>query len=233
MKEPDPGLIDHTIQKHIIRTLVSSSNARFSELKPSRIESNLLMYHLNQLIKRGVVIKQDGAYALSTAGSAFVDRANLDSLEFRVQPKIISILAIKSGKGNWLLLERLHEPHKNRVGFPSGKLHYGEELESAAVRELEEKAGIKDIHMNLAGNIIMRFMDKDAHETLNHTIGYIFTAHLENEPEIINASKHWRSFWGAEAKLIKGNVFKGHEDILKLLASDGLFIKSLEYTSDY
>lgn len=232
-REPQPDILDHVIQKNIVKTLVSLKHARFSELKPKQVESNLFMYHLKQLIKRGIVEKQDNGYILSTEGRMFVDRANLDRLVFRVQPKIVSILAVKSGKGNWLLLERLHEPHMNRIGFPSGKLHYGEKLEDAAVRELVEKAGLSNIPLKMTGNVGMRFMDKAGQDVINHTIGYVFAAELTDEPAITNSSPYWRSFWGAEDKLLTGNVFKGHQDILHHLASGKLFIESLDYESDY
>lgn len=231
--EPNPNLLDHVIQKDIVHVLVTLGNARFSELKPKRVESNLFMYHLNQLIKRGLVEKHGTSYQLTTDGRMFVDRANLDRLVFRVQPKIVNILAVKSGKGNWLLLERLHEPHLNRVGFPSGKLHYGETLEESASRELEEKSGLTGITLKLTGNVAMRFLNKKGDQTINHTIGYVYAAEIKGEPELKNDSPYWRSFWGTEKQLLTGNVFKGHPDILKLLTKKTMFIESLDYESDY
>lgn len=233
MAEPSPNLIDHAVQKEIVRTLVTKSQAKYSELKPVRVESNLFMYHVNQLIKRGVVEKADGIYKLTTLGSMYVDRANLDKLIFRIQPKIVSILAVNSGEGRWLLLKRLHEPHMNRIGFPSGKLHYGETLEDSAQRELYEKAGITDVELSLCGNVAMRFLDADSNETINHTIGYIFKAHLKDEPPVTNKSKYWAAFWGSQQELLTGNVFKGHPEILTLLNTSKTFIESLDFTSDY
>lgn len=232
-QDPDPNLIDHAVQKNIVRKLISLGKGKFSELKPERVESNLFMYHVNQLIKRGVVAKKDGFYELTTLGRAFVDRASLNRLVFRVQPKIVTILAVKSAKNNWLLLERTHEPHMNRIGFPSGKLHYGETLEAGAARELEEKAGLTRVTLQLAGNIAMRFMDAGGKDTINHTIGYVFTGELDDEPPLAGGSPFWRSFWGKEKQLMEGNVFKGHPDILNLIENSKVFIESLDYESDY
>lgn len=231
--ELDPNLIDHAVQKDIVRTLVSASNARFSELKPKRIESNLFMYHLNQLLQRGVVEKTDGTYSLTSKGRAFVDRANLDKLVFRVQPKILTILAVETKEGKWLLLERMHEPHMNRVGFPSGKIHFGEPLQDAAERELFEKTGIIDIPLKLRGNICMRFLDKSSLQVMNHIIGYVYYAKVTKEVVPSPPSKYWRAFWGDEGQLTAGNVFKGHQDILKLLVSNKQFIESFDYESDF
>lgn len=233
MSEPKPNLLEHVVQKDIVKTLVGVGSARFSELKPKRVESNLFMYHLKQLIKAGIIEKDDTTYRLTAQGRMFVDRANLDHLVFRVQPKIVNILAIRSGKGNWLLLQRKHEPHIDRIGFPSGKLHYGERLEEAAHRELQEKTGLSGLDLKLTGNVLMRFLDKDTQETVNHTIGYVFFAELADEPKITNSSMYWRSYWGPETQLLDGNVFKGHQDILRLLAENRLCIESLDYESDY
>lgn len=231
MTEPSPNLIDHVIQRDIVKKLTLSGSARFSELKPKNIESNLFMYHLNQLKKRDMVAKNGTTYSLTSVARMYVDRANLEKLVFRVQPKIVSILAIKSSKQNWLLLERTHEPHMNRVGFPSGKLHYGETLEDSAVRELEEKAGLTGVDLTLAGSVAMRFLKGD--QVINHTIGNIFTAELASEPDVTVESPFWKSYWGSEAELFGPNTFKGHKDILDLLKSGAVFIQSLDYESDY
>lgn len=231
--ELDPKLIDHAIQKDIVRTLVTSSSARFSELKPKRIESNLFMYHLNQLVMRGVVLKDNASYSLTKTGKAFVDRVNLDKLVFRIQPKILTILTVKSKNGKWLLLERTHEPHMNRVGFPSGKIHFGEELQDAANRELLEKTGLVDLTLKLRGNVVMRFIDTATSQVMNHIIGYVFYAEISDMPELNPANEYWRSFWGDESQLLKGNVFKGHKDILNLLSDKKQFISYFDYESDF
>lgn len=233
MKEPIPEVIDHVIQREILKKLVVTGNCKYSELKPDNVESNLFMYHLTKLRNRGIVTKDGNIYSLTTEGGMFVDRANLDRLRFRIQPKIITILAVHSSSGKWLLLERKHEPHMNRVGFPSGKIHYGESLDVAAHRELKEKAGIENIDLKLAGSIIMRFFDKDKVNVINHTIGNVFTAVIEKEIDIKVESKYWKAFWGEESMLHTGNNFKGHEEILNLLTKNKLFIESFDFKSDY
>lgn len=231
MTELHANPIEHVIQRNIIKTLALSGSARFSELKPKEIESNLFMYHLNQLKKRDMIKKEGNQYVLTAQAGMYVDRSNIDKLVLRVQPKIITILAVKSAKGNWLLLERTHEPHMNRIGFPSGKVHYGEDIHESAKRELEEKADITGTELQLAGSVIMRFMRDE--QVVNHIIGYIFTGTVGDETVIQVDSPYWRAFWGSEDELFGSNTFKGHKDILELLASKSLFMTSLDYESDY
>lgn len=233
MKEPSPDIIDHVIQRDIVKKLVISGDSKYSELKPAKVESNLFMYHMNKLKKAGIVTKNGNLYSLSTAGRTFVDRANLDKLKFRIQPKIITILVLKSVKGNYLILERLHEPHMNRKGFISGKIHYGERLEDSASRELKEKSGLEGIDLNLAGNICMRFLDKTHKETVSHTIGYVYTGTVYDEPIITNNSQYWKSFWAKEEELYGNDTFKGHKEILNLIKTNKMFIESFDFESDY
>jgi len=231
--EFDTKLIDHAVQKDIVRTLITKGVSRFSELKPKRIESNLFMYHLNQLISKGVVQKQKDGYVLTKMGRSFVDRVNLDKLVFRLQPKIITVLMVYSDKGKWLMLKRIHEPHMNRVGFPSGKVHYGEDIMAAAQRELTEKTGLSGLDLKLRGNVFMRFIDKPTKAVLNHVCSYIFTAEVSGQPKLIDGNEYWQSFWGSQSELIDGNVFKGHTDIIDLLKSNDYFIQSFDYDSDF
>lgn len=231
--EFDTKLIDHAVQKDIVRNLVTNGISRFSELKPKRVESNLFMYHLGQLQKKGVIQKQNDGYSLTAMGRAFLDRVNLDSLVFRLQPKIITVLMIKNENNKWLMLKRIHEPHMNRLGFPSGKVHFGEDIGHAAERELKEKAGLTCKDLRLRGNVIMRFIDEPTKAVVNHVCSYIFTAQVSGEPKLNNDNKYWQSFWGSESELTKGNVFKGHEDILNLINGEEYFIQSFDYDSDF
>ncbi|MCU0667616.1 MAG: hypothetical protein MUF85_03295 [Patescibacteria group bacterium] len=49
----------HHIQKHILKELSFKEWARFRDLKPPRVDSNLYNYHLKLLIKNGLVEKDN------------------------------------------------------------------------------------------------------------------------------------------------------------------------------
>jgi len=225
-------LLDHHLQKNIIRKLLDQNGLKFSELKPKNIESNLFMYHMGRLKKLGLVEKKDSMYRLTALGKQYVDRVNLDTIEFRIQPKVITLLALKRSNGQWLLIERKHQPFLNAKGFPSGKVHYSERLEDAAKREMLEKANITGVELALKGNVSLRFI-KDG-EVVNHILAYVFYGDVPDELAVEHNHKYYFTYW-SDVDTIKNDLsFKGNKEILKLIeTSKGFFFKELEFTSDY
>lgn len=53
----------------------------------------------------------------------------------------------KSSKLKVLLIQRKNEPFKNQWALPGGFVGMSEDLESAALRELEEETGVKDVYI--------------------------------------------------------------------------------------
>ena len=192
------------------------------------------MYHLKALIKEGLVEKTEGGYCLTSEGKHFVDRANLASLKIRIQPKTITILAVQNTKGEYVILERLHQPFINHKGFPSGKIHYGESLKDAANRELLEKTGMKDAQLDFRGNFIMKYT-KDG-QIVNHIIGYVFSGVIGTDEPLDFRNEYFRSYWGDKSELYVDNRFKGHPEIFELLAStpkNQLFLVEHDFISDF
>lgn len=224
----------HHIQREILRSLLLVPEARFKDLKPDGLESNIFMYHLKTLIKDGLVEKVENGYALTAKGKQFVDRSNLVSLKIRVQPKTITILAIQNKVGKQLILERLHQPFINHKGFPSGKIHYGESLQDAALRELEEKAGFTDTTLVFRGNFVMRYFNDK--EVVNHIIGYVFSGTVDTVEPLLFETTYFKCYWGDKDELYVDNRFKGHPEIFELLQKTPqgeLFFAEHDFTSDF
>lgn len=225
-------LLDHHLQKGIIRKLLDQNGLKFSELKPKNIESNLFMYHMGRVKKLGLVDKKDSLYRLTSLGKQYVDRVNLDTIEFRIQPKVITLLALKKSDGQWLLIERKHQPFLNAKGFPSGKVHYSERLEDAAKREMLEKANISGVDIQIRGTVSLRFI-KDT-EVVNHILAYVFYGEVPDKLAIEHDHKYYFTYWGDVETIKQDMSFKGNKEILELIEnSDEFFFKELEFDSDY
>ena len=58
--------ITHHIQKSILKYLTKQQTARYSQMRPPKVDSNLYAYHLKSLLKTGFIIKNNKGQTLST-----------------------------------------------------------------------------------------------------------------------------------------------------------------------
>ena len=165
--------ITHHIQKYIIDILMFQEVARFRDLRPPKIDTNLLSYHLKLLIKNNIVKKLDSGYTLSTNGLAYVDRVSVLSKAVRTQPKIITMLVVQNSDGDVLLWRRKRQPYINAWTLPYGKLHTDDvSLEAAVQRELTEKIVLTDQAVRHVGDC---YIHVNTHgKLLSNTLAHIF-----------------------------------------------------------
>lgn len=170
--------INHHIQKHIVDVLMYRELARFRDLRPPKIDTNLFAYHLKELIKMGVVLKNIEGYTLSAAGLAYVDRVSVEKKVIRTQPKIITMLVIQNDSGDILLQRRNKQPYINTWTLPYGKLHIEDSsVKEAAQREAFEKLGLENPELEHAGDAYIRVTTNK--ELLSTTLVHVFRAYLE------------------------------------------------------
>ena len=147
--------------------------ARFRDLRPPKTDTNLFTYHLNSLVKNGMITKVSGGYALSLAGLSYVDRVSSENKTIRTQPKIITMLLIQNGEGDILLQRRSKQPYINAWTLPYGKLHINDpSVMIAAKREAKEKLGLDNQDMRHVGDCYIRV--KGNEEILSTTLAHIF-----------------------------------------------------------
>lgn len=136
----DQENIHHHIERSILAYLMTHQYARFRDLKPTGVETNLFTYHLKLLQKNDYVTKTDQGYTLSRRGLVYVDRISTEKMRLRTQPKIITMLLVQDGYGKVLLQRRTKQPYINTWTLPYGKLHIDDlSVIDAARRESVEK----------------------------------------------------------------------------------------------
>lgn len=184
--------VNHHIQKHILDVLMYQKVTRFRDLRPPRVDTNLFTYHLNSLVKSGMVRKVDGGYALSTTGLSYVDRVSTEKKIIRTQPKIITMLVIQNGEGDILLQRRTKQPYIDTWTLPYGKLHVEDaSVNEAAQREAFEKLGLKNQEVEHAGDCYIRVHANG--ELLSTTLAHVFRFYkddIETSDEIVWARPH-------------------------------------------
>lgn len=147
--------------------------ARFRDLRPPKVDTNLFSYHLKLLIKSDIVKKLSNGYTLSTAGLAYVDRVSVLSKNLRTQPKIITMYVVQNSEGEVLLWKRKRQPYINAWTLPYGKLHTDDEsLQLSAARELSEKMKLKDQPVRHVGDCYIH-VNTDS-QLLSTTLAHVF-----------------------------------------------------------
>ena len=180
--------VNHHIQKHIIDVLMYTETARFRDLRPPKVDTNLFTYHLNNLVKNDLVRKCDEGYCLSTKGLTYVDRVSTENKTLRSQPKIITMLVVQNSEGELLLQCRNKQPYINEWTLPYGKLHISDQtVKRAAQREAFEKLGLENPKMRHAGDCYIRvFTDK---QLLSTTLAHVF--YFEQDDVAIDDNLQW------------------------------------------
>ena len=145
--------IKHHIERSIVAYLMTHEHARFSEMRPANVDTNLFTYHLKLLVRHGYVSKSAEGYTLSDKGLVYVDRVSTDKMKLRTQPKIITMLLVQDGYGKVLMQKRTKQPYINTWTLPYGKLHIDDaSVLAAAARESREKLGYDPHKLRHAGD---------------------------------------------------------------------------------
>ncbi|HSW66789.1 MAG TPA: hypothetical protein VLI54_06650 [Bacillota bacterium] len=100
----------HNIQRKILGKLLYAKWLGYAQMRPAGIESNHYAYHLDQLVRTGLVIKKDKKYSLSAQGLSAVDRMSQEEMVDRVQPRIVTAVDITTDDGQSLLFRRGFQP---------------------------------------------------------------------------------------------------------------------------
>jgi 8-oxo-dGTP pyrophosphatase MutT (NUDIX family) len=136
----------HITQLEILKKALFAPKSRFSELKPSDIESNQFSFHLNELVDAGLIIKnKDGFYSLTNKGKETANTIDTDHNRIVKQAKISAWIACSrniTDETEYLIFTRLKHPFYGCKGFISGKVLYGENTSETAQRELLEESGL-------------------------------------------------------------------------------------------
>ncbi|MBD3366117.1 NUDIX domain-containing protein [candidate division WWE3 bacterium] len=183
------------IQDLILTNLLNTKDpARYSEIQVDTVDNDLFNYHLQQLVKRNYVLKEDKLYSLSNKGKEYVHK--LDVKGHLHDLFKVSVLAyVTNSAGELLLQKRLRHPYFGEIGVVAGKMLLGESAEDAAKRKLLEETGLT-CNFRLVG--VIRKTRKDTEDkiiedTLFHVCyGDDFSGELVEENDY--GLNYWASF---------------------------------------
>jgi hypothetical protein len=130
-----------SIQNHIIAKLKNAKLLRYSEIQPKDVPNDLFNYHLQFLVKKGLVARSEEGYALAQPGIRRVADTEAEHL-FKVN--VITIVSRKTENGLEILNQmRTSHPSFGKIGVMGGVVKKGEPLETAAARKLKSETGLE------------------------------------------------------------------------------------------
>jgi len=138
----------HQAQTGILRELLFVKEAGYAELqKPTGLASDHFNFHISKLVELGLVEKVGrGRYKLSVKGKEYANKLDTDRKTIERQPKVAVLLGIErmvKGERQLLFQKRTKNPYFGYLGFPTGKISWGESIIETAARELMEETGLE------------------------------------------------------------------------------------------
>jgi ADP-ribose pyrophosphatase YjhB (NUDIX family) len=132
------------VQGKILAMIANSDGLRYSEAYPGEgIDDDLYNYHLQELVRHGLLQKIDKTYCLTDEGKQEVTLLNHSGDPVEIF-KIIVLLIVTRNVGRQILIhQRIRHPHRGEISTVSGKVRTGELFTQAAKRGLKEKTGLQ------------------------------------------------------------------------------------------
>ncbi len=151
------------IQHKIFELFIKNKRMRFSDIeKALEMKSNLLSYHLEGLVKQGMLEKENDDYVLTKQAETMMPVfAQITGKEKGVLPVVLAAII---HDGQILMLKRSKRPYQGYWGMPGGKLQLQESIPDCALREAEEETGLKCSFSHTAAVIHERVKENDAYK---------------------------------------------------------------------
>jgi len=217
----------HHIQAKILQKLLYSESLNYAGMRPEGVESNHFAYHLEQLLKEGLVVKDNKTYRLSPAGLAYVDSLSQGKMVTRRQPNVSTMIDVTTPDGQTLLFKRNFQPYIHLVGLPLGKLHYEERVADAATRELAEKTGLTGLELAHRGLVYIHVTQGGT--TITRILCHVFHSDAPVPLPVSIPPERGEVFWADHTQLDPQTFAPGFARVKQLLADgDQLFFEEIE-----
>ena len=147
----------------ILKLFQYNQKLKFTDIgRALKTKSNKLAYHLKNLTKKGLLIKDENYYCLSETSEHLIPYLSEKNSTLAV------ILILIGNRNKCFLITRNKRPFKGRLALPGGRLLVGESIKQAAERIMKEKFNVnaKFIKINSISLEHVRKNNKTVHSFL-------------------------------------------------------------------
>jgi ADP-ribose pyrophosphatase YjhB (NUDIX family) len=198
--------IHSPIQNRIISLLKNKHRARYSELQIEGEANDLFNYHLQFLVKKGIVVKDEQGYFLSELGLRIVADANtIEQGDHLFKVNVIMVVSRKNGKEIEILNQlRKSHPSYGKIGVPGGVVYKEEPIIDAAKRKLQIETGLS-ADFRLLG-FLRRYLYKDGELFSDVFFPIVYSDNYSGE--IISRNNYGENMWVPIDEAIKNESAK-------------------------
>jgi len=191
------------LQIYALGVLLRQSDATLKDLRPTDVAANLFAYHLDGLIKDGLVCKTErGHYALAPQGLSFAGQLSTLGSRQAENLKTVIVLFARSSTGKILLFRWSRQPYLGEVTLPWDRLHFGGDLAISITTSLKDKLGTV-VESHYLTSVILKVTKGD--HLISHMNGLVFEIRLDDDA-LPRTVRNGEAFWGdtTDADIVAG-----------------------------
>lgn len=182
----------HTIQRSILSQFTNVSKARFKDIRPENIPTNLLSYHLASLKRLGYIKQEGKAYQLTPKGLAYVDDLNDSPSAVWQQPQLLTMFVLLNERNEVYLVPRTKQPFVGTWNLLSGKVYKSDiSIAAAAQRQLTEGNSLDYVGVARVGEAGIRVLMDG--ELISSVFVHVFAGRIRTEDISNHNGGRWTS----------------------------------------
>ncbi|MBS3072534.1 NUDIX domain-containing protein [Candidatus Pacearchaeota archaeon] len=186
------------MEKDIIKLFLNKEKLKFNDIeKTLQIRSNKLSYHLQKLIDKKVLEKNNGNYKLSKSSECLIPYI---SDQFSPLPVILIHIG---DKDSYFLINRDKRPFQNKLALPGGRILVGESINQAVKRIMKEKYKLNCQFKKVCSISLEHVKSED--KRLHSFLLIFVSAITKDKITLVNITKNKSRIISSDYKLLKNN----------------------------
>jgi len=175
--------LDKKERKEIFKLFLEKSKLRFSDIeKGLDIRSNMVSYHIEQMVKEGLLEKKEGLYKLTADAERYIPIFSL-IIGQDISP-LPAVLVALINDGKILLIKRNKRPYRDYWAMVGGKMLLEETFQTTSLRLIKDKAGLEGEFFSI-NSVMQEHVKQD--NAIKHSFILFFTKVKTDQIEFKNS----------------------------------------------